>query len=121
MFCGYFALIFVILINVSMENISVYTLNKIERCVCEYFNVDYDSAIIEKSRDRKSSEARHFIIAILHDEYNCSTNQLSKYYNFGNRHIKWICANVRNSCNIYKEYKKHYDILTTVLLDLDFA
>lgn len=102
-----------------MREINTYTLNKVERCVCEYFDLSYEEVITKKSRQRDCASARHLIFRILHDDFGYSSSILAAHYGCEYRWFKQICANVRSRCNIYKEYKKHYDIITTVLLDLD--
>lgn len=102
-----------------MREINKYTVEKVEKCVCEYFNLDYQDVVVQKSRQRDCSNARHFIMRILHEDFMYSISTLSSHYNTSGRTIERACANVRNRCKIYKEYKKHYDIITTVLLDLD--
>lgn len=104
-----------------MKELNERTIEIVEKCVCGHFGVDYEATVVSMSLQRDCSNARHFIISILHDKYGYSSRQIAEYYGFGQRYIKGVFAKVRSMCEIYKEYKKHYDVITTVLLDLDFA
>jgi hypothetical protein len=104
-----------------MREINKATINKVEHCVCDYFNLDYNQVVCDRDRTNKCVTARKFIMCILHDEFGYSIKQLSEYYNISGRWVREQYYDVRDLCVIYKEYKKHYDVLTTVLLDLDFA
>lgn len=105
----------------NMEYLENSTFAKVEKCVCEYFGLSYEDTMIHRAPTRKHSNARHLILLILHDEFKMSVPVLSKHYGYTQRWIKRTNAHVRQQYEIYKEYKKHYDMITTVLLDLDYA
>lgn len=103
-----------------MEYMSNYTFDKVEGCICGYFNLEL-CAVKSKCRKSELVNARKFIVCILHDEYKYSISTLAKHYGMSEIWIKQQCAQIRSLCSIYQEYKKHYDVITTVLLDLDYA
>lgn len=119
-FCLIKSIVYICINGITL-NMEGYTIKKVEKCVCEYFEVDYDDTMVVKSKKHKCSLARSFIVCILHNEYKLSQSFLSNYYKYSDRTIRRMCADVKSLCKIYKEYKKHYGVLTTVLLDLDFA
>jgi chromosomal replication initiation ATPase DnaA len=81
---------------------------EIEQRICEYFGVSIEEVL---GRGRKSAVilARHFIIYILHCDYNVCRRFLMQRYNRKLRVIPYICANLRFLIHNDKRYKSYYE------------
>lgn len=83
---------------------------EIEANVCDFFALTYEE-VYSKNLKRDLVLARHFMIYILHTHYGISAHALSKIYNHSARHIKRICASIRNYIQFDKKYKNYYECL----------
>lgn len=89
-------------------------MKSIENLVCDFFMIPYSEAF-SKNTKRDKVLVRHFVIFILHKQYKVSTAVLSKRYGHSERHIKYICACMKNHITYDKQYQVYKVCLEQLL------